>query len=414
MSQTDRPTPAQAEPAASAESAERFIGIQQHTPAYWRASLALFFAGYATFSLLYCVQPLLPSLSRAFEVSAASSSLALSLSTLALAFGLLPAGAMAEVVNRKRMMLIALTIAGLAALFSAIAPYWPALLASRLILGLALSGLPALAMAYVSEEFDKPTLPAAMGLYISGTVLGGMMGRTFSAILADLFGWRWAMGLMAGLALIALVLFVWLLPAARAFKPQKPNVAHLLGNFAAHLKNPQLRGLFFLGFLLMGSFVAIFNYVGFRLEQPPFSLSATVAGLLFLTYLGGIFSARLAAPLRGRLGHGRALRGSVTAMLAGLALCLIPSLWALAIGVALFTFAFFAAHSLISAQVGTAAAQAKAQASSLYLCFYYLGSSLVGYGGGYLWEHGGWYSLLGMLAVLLALSWWIAKEPRAS
>ena len=405
MSAPDRP---------ATESPERLIGIQQHTPAYWRASLALFFAGYATFSLLYCVQPLLPSLSRAFGVSAASSSLALSLSTLALAFGLLPAGAMAEVVNRKRMMLIALTIAGCAALFSALAPYWPALLAARLVLGLALSGLPALAMAYVSEEFDKPTLPAAMGLYISGTVLGGMMGRTFSAILADFFGWRWAMGLMAGLALIALVLFVWLLPAARAFKPQKPNIAHLLGNFTAHLKNPQLRSLFLIGFLLMGCFVAIFNYVGFRLEQPPFSLSATVAGLLFLTYLGGIVSARLAAPLRARLGHARALRGSVAAMLAGLALCLIPSLLALGVGVALFAFAFFAAHSLISAQIGSAASHAKAQASSLYLCFYYLGSSLVGYGGGYLWEHGGWYSLLAVLALLLALSWWIAKEPSTS
>lgn len=321
---------------------------------------------------------------------------------------------MAEVVNRKRMMLLALMVAGCAALFSALAPNWPALLAARLVLGLALSGLPALAMAYVSEEFDKPTLPAAMGLYISGTVLGGMMGRTFSAILADFFDWRWAMGLMAALALLALVLFVWLLPAARAFKPQKPDLVHLLSNFTAHLKNPQLRSLFVMGFLLMGSFVAIFNYVGFRLEQPPFSLSATAAGLLFLTYLGGIISARLAAPVRARLGHARALRGSVAAMLAGLALCLIPSLVALGVGVALFAFAFFAAHSLISAQVGSTANHAKAQASSLYLCFYYLGSSLVGYGGGYLWEHGGWYSLLAMLALLLALSFWIAKEPSSS
>lgn len=403
MPATDRPFN---EPPACA------VGIRQHTPAYWRASLALFFAGYATFSLLYCVQPLLPSLSRAFHVSAASSSLALSLTTLALAFGLLPAGALAEVVNRKRMMLIALSIAGLAALCSALAPYWPALLAARLILGLALSGLPALAMAYVSEEFDKPSLPAAMGLYISGTVLGGMMGRTFSAILADFLGWRWAMGGMAGLAFLALVVFVCLLPVAKAFKPQQPDLARLLGNFITHLTSPELRTLFMLGFLLMGCFVAMFNYVGFRLEEPPFSLPATVAGLLFLTYLGGIFSARLAAPMKARLGHVRALRWCVSSMLASLALCALPYLLTLTIGVALFTFAFFAAHSLISAQVGSAALHAKAQASSLYLSFYYLGSSVVGYGGGYLWELGGWFSLLGMLAILLLIAWWIAKEPQ--
>ncbi|THT99649.1 MFS transporter [Lampropedia puyangensis] len=387
-------------------------GIRQHTPDYWRASLALFCAGYATFSLLYCVQPLLPALARSFNVSAASSSLTLSLSTLALAFGLLPAGALAEVVSRKRMMLLALSIAGAAALLSAVVPHWSALLASRLVLGFALSGLPALAMAYVSEEFDKPTLPAAMGLYISGTVLGGMLGRTFSAILADVLGWRWAMGIMAGLALFALIVFVILLPPAKAFKPQSLNIRKLIGNFLSHLRTPELRSLFMMGFLLMGCFVAMFNYVSFRLEGPPFSLSSTVAGLLFLTYLGGIFSARLAAPLRARLGQMRALQCSVVTMLASLSLCALPSLYALTVGVGLFTFSFFAAHSLISAQVGSTAPSAKAQASSLYLCFYYLGSSTVGYVGGYLWQHGGWYSLLALLSALLALSLVLTRKQQ--
>ena len=65
--------------------------IQRGTPAYLRANLALFLAGFATFSLLYCVQPLLPAFARTFQVSPAESSLAMSLSTSLLAFAILVA-----------------------------------------------------------------------------------------------------------------------------------------------------------------------------------------------------------------------------------------------------------------------------------------------------------------------------------
>ncbi|KKW68847.1 membrane protein [Lampropedia cohaerens] len=385
-------------------------GIRRGTSAYWRASLALFCAGYATFSLLYCVQPLLPALAREFQISAATSSLSLSVSTLALAFGLLPAGALAEVVNRKRMMTIALAVASAAALLGAFASHWTLLVATRLALGLALSGLPALAMAYVSEEFERSTLAAAMGLYISGTVLGGMLGRTVTGFLADGLGWRWALGGMGVLAVLALALFVWLLPPARAFQAEAPQLRHLMANFAEHLRNPLLRILYVLGFLLMGCFVALFNYVGFRLEGPPFFLSASQAGLLFLTYLGGVASARMAAPLRGRFGERAALSGAVATMLLGLLLCAASSIWVLTVGVGVFALAFFAAHSMISAQVGATASHAKAQASSLYLSCYYLGSSLIGSGAGLLWQHGGWTGLLIALGFLLLCALTMARH----
>ncbi|HBX57618.1 MFS transporter [Pseudomonas sp. UBA2684] len=391
---------------SSADSAH----LARGTTAYRRATLALFCAGFATFALLYCVQPLLPLLAAQFAVSAAGSSLALSLTTLSLALCLLVSGALAESWGRKPVMIAALGLASLLGIACALVDSWDQLLWLRALLGLALSGLPALAMAYVGEEFDPEALPAAMGLYIGGTALGGLLGRLLAGLLSDLGGWPLALGGIAGLGLLALALFMWLLPPSRHFRAQPLSLRGLLGNFAMHLGNPQLRGLFWLAFLLMGGFVALFNYVGFRLVAAPFGLSSTLIGLLFSVYLVGIFSAGWAGRLVPRLGARQVMQGGIAIMLLGVALCATPWLGAVVVGLGLFTLGFFAAHAVASGQVGQRASGAKAQASALYLCAYYLGSSVVGYVGGYVWEHAGWLPLLVVLASLFLLAGWQARK----
>ncbi|UIP34282.1 MFS transporter [Stutzerimonas kunmingensis] len=383
--------------------------LSRGTPAYRRATFALFCAGFATFALLYCIQPLLPMLAAHFSVSAASSSLALSLTTLSLAVCLLISGALAESWGRKPVMAAALGLASLLGLASVLVDSWQLLLALRALLGLALSGLPALAMAYVGEEFEPESLPAAMGLYIGGTALGGMLGRLLSGLLSDLGGWQLALGGIASLGLLALVAFVWLLPPSRHFTAQPLSLRILLTNFRLHLGNPVLRGLFLQGFLLMGGFVALFNYIGFRLAGEPFGLSSTLIGLLFVVYLGGIFSAGWAGRLVPRFGARQVLRGGVALMLIGVGLCATSWLVSLVLGLGLFTLGFFAAHAVASGQVGSQAKGARAQASALYLCAYYLGSSVVGYGAGYVWDHAGWLPLMALLAALFVIAGWRAR-----
>ncbi|MBK3866777.1 MFS transporter [Pseudomonas stutzeri] len=383
--------------------------LKRGTPAYRRATLALFCAGFATFALLYCIQPLLPLLATHFSVSAASSSLALSLTTLSLALCLLVSGALAESWGRKPVMAIALGLASFLGLACVVVESWQPLLVLRALLGLALSGLPALAMAYVGEEFDPESLPAAMGLYIGGTALGGMLGRLLSGLLSDLGGWQLALGGIASLGLLALALFVWLLPASRHFKAQPLSLRVLLANFGVHLANPVLRVLFLQGFLLMGSFVALFNYIGFRLAGAPFGLSSSFIGLLFVVYLAGIFSAGWAGRQVSRFGARRVLRGGIVLMLVGVGLCATPWLASIVAGLGSFTLGFFAAHAVASGQVGAHAGGARAQASALYLCAYYLGSSVVGYGAGYVWDHAGWLPLMALLAGLCVIAGWRAK-----
>lgn len=374
--------------------------LMRGTAAYRRATGALFCAGFATFALLYCVQPLLPLLAQHFAVSAAGSSLALSLTTLSLAICLLVSAALAESWGRKRVMAIALGLASLLGIACALVDSWHHLLWLRALLGLALSGLPALAMAYVGEEFDPEALPAAMGLYIGGTALGGLLGRLLAGLLSDLGGWPLALAGIAAMGVLALGLFIWLLPASRHFQAQYLSFSGLLGNFTVHLRNPVLRRLFMMAFLLMGGFVALFNYVGFRLSAAPFNLSSSLIGLLFTVYLLGIISAGWAGRLVPRMGARQVMLGGIGIMLTGVALCATPWLSAAVAGLAMLTLGFFAVHAVASGQVGQRATVAKAQASALYLCAYYLGSSVIGYGAGYVWQHAGWLPMLALLAAL--------------
>src|ERR1700682_6095804 len=109
--------------------------IERGTPAFRRTNLALFAAGFSTFALLYCVQPLLAVFSREFGVSAAESSLSLSLTTGVLAASVLIAGALSETWGRKSVMVVSLFAAAILTVICALVPSSRALLLVRALEG---------------------------------------------------------------------------------------------------------------------------------------------------------------------------------------------------------------------------------------------------------------------------------------
>lgn len=382
--------------------------IEKGTRLFRRTNWALFAGGFATFALLYCVQPMLPVFSAAFALSAAQSSLALSISTVTLAVGLLFTGPLSDAVGRKPVMVAALLAAALCTLLAPLMPSWETLLLMRALVGLALSGLVAVAMSYLSEEIHPPHLGLAMGLYISGNALGGMSGRLLSGVLVDFVSWQAAVASLGLLGLGAALLFWRLLPDSRHFRPTPLSLANLVEGLRLHFSDRGLPWLFLEAFLLMGGFVTLFNYIGYRLLEAPYGMSQAFVGLLSVVYLSGTYSSTQAGVLADRLGRHRVFWPAILLMLAGALLTLAGPLLLVLGGMLLFAFGFFAAHSLASSWVGRRALRARGQASSLYLFSYYLGSSVAGTAGGFFWAHAGWNGVAGFIAALLGVALLVA------
>ena len=376
--------------------------IRHGTPEFRRIALALFAAGFATFALLYCVQPLMPVFADTFHVSAAASSLPLSLATGLLAPAMMIAGAVSEGHGRRKIMIISLAASASLMLVAAAAPHWNILLIARALEGIAFAGMPAVSLAYLSEEVHPTSLGLAVGLMIGGNGLGGMAGRIATALVADVFGWRWALGGIGVLGLIATVIFWRILPPSRHFHPRPLRAGALLRTFGEHLRNPSLVPLFAQGFLLMGTFVTSYNYVTYHLLGPPYQLSHAAVGSIFVVYLLGIFASAWIGALAHRAGRARMLALMIVLMLTGVALMMLPLVASIIAGVAVLTFGFFGAHSVASTWVGLRAPHAKAQAAALYLFFYYVGSSVAGSIGGLFWDRWGWTGVISFLVAMIS------------
>ncbi|WP_297845097.1 MFS transporter [Pseudomonas sp.] len=377
------------------------IYTEKGTPLFLRTVLALFSGGFATFALLYCVQPLMPVLSHEYSINAAQSSLILSVATGMLAFGLLITGPISDRLGRKPVMVTALFCAALFTLLGAIMPTWEGILLMRALVGLSLSGLAAVAMTYLSEEIHPQHIGLAMGLYIGGNAIGGMSGRVITGVLVDYVSWHTAMLVIGGLAMISAAVFWKILPESRNFRPRSLHPRSLLDGFTLQFRDAGLPWLFLEGFLLMGAFVTMFNYIGYRLLADPYHLSQSLVGLFSVVYLSGIYSSAKIGALADKLGRRKVLWSVIVLMLAGLAVTMFSPLSMVIVGVLMFTFGFFGAHSVASSWIGRRAIKAKGQASSLYLFCYYAGSSIAGTAGGFFWHYAGWNGIGIFIGVLL-------------
>ena len=378
--------------------------IHHGTPEFRRINLALFSAGFASFALLYCVQPLMPVFAEDFRVGAAQSSLSLSLTTGLLAPAMIVAGALSEVRGRKSMMVASLLVSSLLMLASAFALHWNVFLALRAIMGITFAGLPAISRAYLSEEVHPGSVGLAMGLAIGGNGLGGMIGRLVAAFIADVLSWRYAVGAIGLLGLVATVIFWRTLPPSKHFVARPPRVASLLRTLWIQLRDPRLIVLYAVGFLLMGSFVTAYNYITYHLLDPPYLLSHSAVGLIFIVYLAGIFASAFIGARAERVGRERMLLLMVGLMLAGSALTLARPVILVIVGIAIVTFGFFGGHSVASSWVGLRTQVARAQAAALYLFFYYMGSSVAGAVGGIFWDAARWSGVVAFVAGMLGVA----------
>lgn len=390
--------------------AETMAPIHRGTTAFKKLNTALFIGGFCTFAILWGMQSLLPEMANEFNVSPALSSLVQSSTTLSLAFTLLIIGVYAHKFNQKNLMTLSLIVSSLLVILSGFLSSFGVLILFRILQGVTLAGIPAVAMAYLANAIEGKSLGFAMGLYISGSSIGGMTGRILSGFLADQFNWNSAVMGVGFISLAATALFWYLLPSVETTSHHIQQNHRIVHSFFSPFRVPGLRFLFLNGFLLSAGFVSLYNYIGFVLMEPPYSLSQTLVGFIFIVYLVGSFSSTWMGMLSDKYGNDRILTLAICLLFIGGVMTLHPSLWVIIGGIAVFTFGFFGAHSICSSWVSNFRNDHNTQATSIYLFAYYFGGAVVGTISGTLFYSTGWSGIVILIAAVAILSFLSSKR----
>ena len=307
-------------------------------------------------------------------------------------------------------MAASLFAASVLTLVSAVFPGWYALLLTRFLMGIALAGIPAVAMAYIAEEVHGDAVGGAMGLYIGGAAIGGMAGRMVTSVVSDWLGWRFALAGIGTFGVVGAGVFWWAAPHSRAFVSRKHDWPSFLASVRILSKDAALPWLYGEGFLLMGAFVTIYNYVGFRLLAAPYSLSQSAVGSIFLFYIIGSFSSAWFGKLAGRLGRRKVFWIPTLVFLCGIAMTAARPLAVAVAGIGVVTVGYFGAHSVASSWVSRRGGAARAQAAAFYLFFLYVGSSILGSAGGIAWSRAGWTGITLFTGSLITLALVIGRR----
>lgn len=393
-------------------------GHTSGSPELRRLNLAMLCAALAAFALLYSTQALLPAIGAGFGVGPTASSLTVSAATGALALAILPLSSAAESYGRVPVMRAGLLGACLFTFAAAAAPQFWLLLVARALVGVSLAAVVAVAVAHLGDEVHPDHLGGVIGVYVAGNTLGGISGRLVPGLVEESTSWRAGITLLGVVATVAALLFARLVPAADAVPRSGIRAGEHVRLVRDVVREAGILRLCAVAFLLMGGFVACYNYLTFRLEGPPLHLSTTVTSMLFLAYLAGTVSSPLAGLLSDRFGRRRLAVAGVLVSLAGLAATLQDRVWVVAVGLLVFTAGFFATHSVASTWVSSRAAGRRGQGAAVYLMSYYLGSSVLGASIGPAYSSGGWPAAAAAVGVLFALGGalllWMPSDPTST
>jgi MFS transporter, YNFM family, putative membrane transport protein len=373
---------------------------------------AVCLCGVFAFLNLYVTQPLLPLFTRVFHEPKSIVGLTVSAATLGVALSAPILGALAERLSRKRVIVISVLVLSIPTLLAATSPGLRTLDVWRFLQGLILPGIFAITITYIGEEWDHHAVPLVMSIYVSGTALGGFLGRIISGLVAEYASWRWSFVLLAAITLAGAAMIARWLPAETRTIPQgpRPGLLSQLGSMLAHFRNPRLVATFAVGFGMLFTLVSVFTYITFYLADPPFHLSTDELSYLFTIYLIGLVVTPAGGYLVGHMGMRAGIACAISAALTGVLLTLSHSLWIVVLaGLGLVCTGVFIAQATANSFLRVAAPPGtRASAAGLYISCYYFGGTAGGLVPSYLWEIGKWPACVALTASVLLVTLLVA------
>jgi len=365
-------------------------------------------AGMCTFLNIYCTQPLLPLLRETFHASELEVSLTVSATILATALAAPFIGMIAERRGRKKVIVPSLFLLTIPTALAATSTSLGALIFWRFAQGLFVPGIIAVMLAYVNEEWAGRGVGRAMSSYVTGTVIGGFLGRFIAGVIATHWQWRFTFLVLAALNLIgALVVRAWL-PLAKNFV-RAEHLQQVLDHAREHLRNPRLLANFGMGATALFALVGCFTYTNFYLAAAPFHLNSAQLGSIFFVYLLGVVITPQAGRFLDHFGFRHTTVLYCAMMIAGLLFTLVKSLPIIIVGLAIFSSGVFVAQAAATVEMGAIAGRARSSAAGLYVAVYYLGGSVGATLTGLFWRWQGWPGCVAVLGGVSLLSLWLAR-----
>ena len=362
---------------------------------------AVFLCGICAFLDLYATQPLLPLFSRIFHAGKGAVGLTVSASTLGVAISAPFFGIFAERLSRKRVIVSSIVAVAVPTVLAATANSLNALIFWRFVQGLIAPGIFAITIVYITEEWNSGNVAVVMSVYVSGTALGGFIGRILSGFVAEHFRWQSSFLVLGVVTLVGAA-------AVQRWLPKESSALPADGNFSLrsqlypmldHLRNPRLLATYAVGFNVLFSLVGVFTYITFYLADPPFLLSTEDLSYLFVVYLIGLFVTPAAGFVISRVGLRRGIVAAVAISLAGVALTLVHSLGFVVAGLALVSTGVFISQASATSYLREATpAGQRVSAAGLYLSCYYIGGTAAGVVPSVFWKMGGWPACVAFIA----------------
>lgn len=366
--------------------------------------------GVCAFLGLYCTQPLLPLLETVFHASKTAVSLTVSAATLGVAIAAPVFGILTERLPRKKVIVASVIGVSIPTLLAATSQTIGQLIFWRLLMGLTLPGIYAVVVTYIGEEWPPQRMALMMSFYVSGTALGGFLGRVSSGVLAETFTWRTSFLAIGAVSLAGAGAIALWLPPGRGRPQPRPSAAGSLGDRRGVVYQVQelfrirrLVATFAVGFNVLFSLVGVFTWITFHLSAPPFSLSTTALSYLFVVYLVGLVVTPTAGYIITRVGLRAGVAGAILCSMVGVLLTLAPSLPAVIVGLTLLSSGVFVTQTATQSHLRVASPpEARVTAAGLYLTCYYLGGTAAGSVPGIFWSLGKWPACVAFIVCMQA------------
>jgi predicted MFS family arabinose efflux permease len=365
-------------------------------------------AGGAAVGNLYWAQPLLEEIAASLGVPAAVAGLLVTVTQIGYAVGIFLLVPLGDLLNRRRLIPVVLAGSGLALAGAAVAPTWAVLFAALLLVGLTAVGAQLL-IPLASELADPATRGRVVGTIASGVLIGILLSRTISGLVADQFGWR-AIYVLAAIVAWALALILARVIPTLPARPSMTYPALLRSVFQAIGSHRAVPVTLVLGAATFGTFTLFWTALTFLLSAPPFNYSLSAIGLVGIAGLAGALVARGAGRLHDR-GRSVPVTGAALALaLASLALAWLGQSSVVVLLVAIVAFDIATQASLILNQTRLLSIDpaTRSRMNTAFVTGNFIGGALGSALAGVLWQAGGWTAVLlgGAAALTIALLVW--------